>query len=258
MRVDRRRVDALDVIQRDGRIDEEAEHASAEHVPERHGDEEVDRPAVRVVFGGSGGAQVVDGFEADEGQGHDFQCGEDGAESDDRCGCACPIQMVEGADHAAAEVKGDAEVHGAKCEAGANHADPREQKRHEHGSKDLEEAFHPQVNDPPAPVLGIAQVASFAVKQAYHVEGGNGDGAIQKQVGDAASIFFVGKGGTNRTHDQHEPDDHADDEQHLPDASQFDVFVALVSEPEAFTTEGSFDGGVGATEGANDDHDDGG
>ena len=40
------RVEALHVVERDGRIDQEAEEARADEIPEGHGDEEVDRPFV--------------------------------------------------------------------------------------------------------------------------------------------------------------------------------------------------------------------
>ena len=42
----RGRVQALHVVEGDRRVDHEAEQAGAHHVPEGHGDEEVDRPAV--------------------------------------------------------------------------------------------------------------------------------------------------------------------------------------------------------------------
>ena len=45
--VHRRRVQALHVVERDRRVDEEAEQARADQIPERDGDEEVDRPLVR-------------------------------------------------------------------------------------------------------------------------------------------------------------------------------------------------------------------
>ena len=44
--VDRRRVEALHVVEGERRVDEEAEEARADQVPERHGDEEQDRPSV--------------------------------------------------------------------------------------------------------------------------------------------------------------------------------------------------------------------
>ena len=46
VRVYRRRVEALHVVERDGRVDEEAEEARAHEVPEGRGHEEVDGPLV--------------------------------------------------------------------------------------------------------------------------------------------------------------------------------------------------------------------
>ena len=54
--VDRRRVEALHVVERDRRVDQEAEQARADQVPEGHGDEEVDRPRYAATHGRGAGS----------------------------------------------------------------------------------------------------------------------------------------------------------------------------------------------------------
>lgn len=46
MGMHRRRVQALHVIKRDGRVDQKAEQAGTHEIPERNGDKEINRPLV--------------------------------------------------------------------------------------------------------------------------------------------------------------------------------------------------------------------
>ena len=80
MSVYSRRVQTLDVIQRNGRIDGETKDASAQEVPKAHGDEVIDGPLVGLDPGcGAREAIVVIGLIADEHQGDDLQRTEGGA-----------------------------------------------------------------------------------------------------------------------------------------------------------------------------------
>jgi hypothetical protein len=64
--VDGRGVEALHVVEGDGRVDEEAEEAGADEVPEGDGDEEVDGPLVGLDPGlGTGELAVLVGLPAD-------------------------------------------------------------------------------------------------------------------------------------------------------------------------------------------------
>ena len=83
-----RQVQSLHVVERDRRIDHEAEQAGAHEVPERHGDEEVDRPLVGadpwIVGSAAREADILPGFEADQHERHDFEGAEHGPQGQHR------------------------------------------------------------------------------------------------------------------------------------------------------------------------------
>ena len=91
----RREVEALHVVQRDGRVDEEAEEACADEVPEGDGHEEVNRPLVCAdpwtLSGPTRQANVLPRLEADKNQWHHFESAEDCAECQNGVGRSCEI-----------------------------------------------------------------------------------------------------------------------------------------------------------------------
>jgi hypothetical protein len=95
-------VQALHVVQRNRRVDREAEQAGADHVPEAHGDEAQDRPLVGSAPRARLGALVVAiGLDADQGQRHHFQRREHGADGDHRGRRAGEVEVVQRAEDAA-------------------------------------------------------------------------------------------------------------------------------------------------------------
>jgi hypothetical protein len=86
-------------------------------------------------------------------QGHDFQRTEYGSPGQGHGGRAGEVQMVAGADDAAGQENGGRQQGGCGGDAGANQPQPHEEKRDNGGGKNLEEAFDPEMNDPPAPIL---------------------------------------------------------------------------------------------------------
>ena len=113
VRVHRRRVQALDVVERDRRVDQEAEDAGPQHVPEGDGDEEQDRPAIgRDPGRRPGEAVVVVALEAEQHQRHHLQRRDDRAQRHHRRRRAGPVEVVQGADDAAGQEDDGREQHG--------------------------------------------------------------------------------------------------------------------------------------------------
>jgi methyl-accepting chemotaxis protein len=102
--VHRRRVEALHVVERDRRVDHEAEDARADEVPEGDADEEADRPAV-APHPGRGVLQApgLEGLDADQHQRHHLERAEARADRHDRDRRAAEVEVVEGARDAAEE-----------------------------------------------------------------------------------------------------------------------------------------------------------
>ena len=63
------------IVADDGGVDEEAEHAGAQEVPEADGHQEIESPAMALNdrFIAAGHLDEVPGVERDQGQGYDFK-----------------------------------------------------------------------------------------------------------------------------------------------------------------------------------------
>jgi hypothetical protein len=71
-------------------------------------------------------------------------------------------------------------------------------KKNEH----LEEAFHPQVNDPPAPVLNDRKVGMLSPVQSGAVEEANGPGGEHEDPQQVTLVAGILQCGTDGAHHQ--------------------------------------------------------
>src|SRR5690606_30914569 len=116
----------------------------------------------------------------------------------------------------------------------------------------------PEVDDPPAPVLHDGEVAARGEEEAGAVHEADGDGAGDEQPDDVGGLAHTAPGRPERADHQHEPEEQAAEEGDLKGAAEFDVFVALVPEPEAgVEAEALLDARPLTREAADDDHDQG-
>ena len=225
------RVQALQVVQRDRRVDEEAEDASTEHVPEGHGDEEHQRPAHRFHPDGLVlHRPVLEGVIAQQHQRHHFQGGEHRADGRDGGGGTREVQVVERARDTADHEQHGGEQAGRGGRVLADHAQVVEHEADRAGSEHFEEAFHPQVHHPPAPVLHDGDVRVLTVDQCRGIEDADGSSSHGEQD-QQALVARSAQGQVDAAHHQHQPEDQADEERQLPDAAKLDVLIALVAEP---------------------------
>ncbi len=234
--VHRSQVQSLHVVERDRRIDHEAEEAGAHEIPERNGDEEVDRPLVgadpRTVGRAAGEADVLPCFEADQDQRHDFEGAEHRSQGQYRGRCTGEVQVMECSDDASRKIDDRREQDAARSCRDREQLQSREQEGDDDGGEDLEEAFDPKVNDPPAPVLGGNQRAALAIHQSGSVEERNRDAGNKEQHQQRMVLVAPLQGRLQAAPHQPQPEGQADEEQDLPQAAKVDVLVALRSEPE--------------------------
>src|SRR5215813_13365923 len=105
MPVDWGRVQALHVIKRDWRIDEETEQASTPKIPKRDCNKKVNRPFVccnpNSLLAGPCQSDMFPCLETDEYQWHDFQCTENRSEAEHYVGGPSEIKVMECADDSA-------------------------------------------------------------------------------------------------------------------------------------------------------------
>ncbi|CAM5637632.1 hypothetical protein RLIN73S_04754 [Rhodanobacter lindaniclasticus] len=223
----------MHVVQRDRRVDQEAEQAGANEVPEAHRHEEHDRPAVArhprrgVLF-----PPGVPRLQPDQRQRHHFQRREAGAQRDHRGGGAAEVQVVQGAEHAAGHEHDGGEQHAGGGGAHAQQAQAHEQIADHRGGEHLEEAFHPQVHHPPAPVLDHRDMGVLAPHQAGAVEQADRHGGQEQQADDRGAFLLAVHRRPQRAADQEQPQHQADEQEDLPEAAQVDVLPTLVAEPE--------------------------
>ena len=166
------------VVGDDRQVDEEAEDAGAEEVPEADGDQEHDRPAVRerrLRARLLGGAELQERprLDGQEGQREHLGGREERAERHVLGRLAGEVQVVHRPDDAAHRVQDDVEEHDGERDPLAHHAEQHEHVGDHHGGEELEEVLHPQVHDPEAPELGGREVVAGARDQPDGVEGGD-------------------------------------------------------------------------------------
>ena len=183
--MDGSKVESLNVVKGDGRIDEEAEQSGSDQIPERNGDEEIDGPLVvrnpLRFLRRLRKANVLPCFIADQRQRHNFKCTEDGAETNHRRSCTCEVKMMEGADDSAGKEDGRREERGLGSGSDLNQLESREQEPDHNSREYFEEAFNPEVNHPPAPVFRRYKMAALTVHQARRIEERNGNAGDKKQ-----------------------------------------------------------------------------
>eukprot|EP01022_Parablepharisma_sp_SALTPOND_P004174 TRINITY_DN1187_c0_g2_i1.p1 TRINITY_DN1187_c0_g2~~TRINITY_DN1187_c0_g2_i1.p1 ORF type:complete len:839 (+),score=292.08 TRINITY_DN1187_c0_g2_i1:14101-16617(+) len=242
MAVCRCHVQTLHVVQRGRRIDGKAQHARTHRVPETDGDEAQDRPPVGLHPRRSLGAAIgLQGLQADHGQGHHFEGGEHRPYGDHRGRRAGEVQVMQGAQDAAEEEDDGLGHDGAVGRGRAHQPQTGEDQRHDGGRKHFEETFHPQVDQPPAPVLDHRVMGMLAPHQRAGIEAADAGGRQEHHGDQATALRGCPEGGPERASQQEQPEQQADEEQDLPDTSHAGVFQALVADPEAEVGAGVFE-----------------
>mmetsp|Transcript_105479 Transcript_105479/g.280890 ORF Transcript_105479/g.280890 Transcript_105479/m.280890 type:complete len:224 (-) Transcript_105479:497-1168(-) len=176
MAVGKCEVAALHVVERDGRVDDEAQKAGSYKVPEGNVDEAVDnghvpfQPRMLGLLGGFVHRGVLAGLEAHERQWAHLERGEAGADGDDGRWRAREVEVVEHAGDTSKEEDACCEESHTGSTLGLEHLEPHKDVGGHHGDEDLEEALHPHVHDPEAPVVHHGEVAARVIHEASAVE----------------------------------------------------------------------------------------
>ena len=92
-------------------------------------------------------------------------------------------------------------------------AEPHHQEADHHHGEDFEHAFYPEVDQPPAPVVGHGDVAVFADEQREAVEHRDRRGGVEQQVSEAAAVGFRFQRAAQAAGHDEQPDPHARDQQ---------------------------------------------
>ena len=106
-----------------------------------------------------------------------------------------------------------------------------EQRRDDRGGEHLEDAFDPQVDDPPAPIFHDRDVRVLAVEQARAEQQADRNGSDDDEENERPPAFLLQRR-PQAAQDQRRPQQQADEQIDLPEAAEVEIFVALVAEPE--------------------------
>ena len=135
--------------------------------------------------------------------------GEDAAERHPRLRRADPVVVMARADDAAAQQNDELEVHRAQRGVRRHQAEPHHQESDHHHGEHFEHAFHPEVDQPPAPVIGHRDVAVLADEQREAVEHRDRRRRVEQQVRQAAAIRLRLQRRAQAAKDDEQPDPHA-------------------------------------------------
>ena len=177
------------------------------------------------------GAPVVVRLEGDQRQRHHFERREHRAQRQHRFRRAGEIEVMEGAQHAAAQ-----EDHGREHDIDRRRRGPQQPHMHEHprhpgGGEHLEDAFHPQMHHPPAPVFGDGEMAVAPVEEAGAEQQADAGRRQQQQQQQVPVGARPADGRQQAAHHQGQPDQQAGEDQHLPETAHVEELVALMAEP---------------------------
>src|SRR4051812_26508541 len=167
MSMRRRRVDALHVVERERRIDEEAEQSCSDQIPYQNTGEECEWPLVDgLPFLLMLDLGAVVGFEPDDHQWNDLERGEYRAQRNYRDRRPAEIEVMERAEHPATEEDNGRQQDRSGRNRNADQPHLDEQRGDDGGGEDLENAFDPQMDNPPAPIFHDRDVGVLPVEQA--------------------------------------------------------------------------------------------
>ena len=139
---------------------------------------------------------------------------------------------MQGAEHAAGQEHDRGEQHRGGRTGRAQQAEAREQERNCRRGEHFEEAFHPQVHHPPAPVLDHGEVRVFAPHEARAIKQPDAHGGGEQQCDDGFGFSARLHGGPQRATHQRQPDPQSREQEDLPETAEVHIFPALVTEPE--------------------------
>ena len=130
-------------------------------------------------------ADEVPGVEREQRERDHLQRGEARREAHVERPLAGEVPVVPGPDDPAGQVEDGVEVDDAGGGAGRDQPEDHEHHRDEHGGEQLEEALHPQVDDPEAPVVDHGEVGAGAVEERGQVEERDRRRRVEEQRGRA-------------------------------------------------------------------------
>ena len=205
---------------------------ASEEVPEPDCHQEHDRPArewrARTRLPPRPELQETPRLHRQESQGDDLRRREERAHCHVLGGRTREIQVVHGPDHTPAEYSRMSRK--MTVRATSYHTEKDEDVGDHDGGEELQKILHPQVHDPEAPEVRGREVGLGPGEQPDGVEGRDGQGGEEEQPGHVCRVLPPQPSAQAPEQHSH-PEEEADGEQDLPEASQVKVLEALVAEP---------------------------
>ena len=138
------------IVADDRQVDEEAEDAGADEVPEAHGHQEVERPFMRYCYlftadvaVSTCGAHEIPCVQGQQCQRHHFQYRDHSRQCHVDAALASKIPVMAGADQATGEIQDGIEVNHSKRDVALGKTQLIKQQRHHRGCEEFKETFDP-------------------------------------------------------------------------------------------------------------------
>src|SRR5215813_11417057 len=135
--------------------------------------------------------------------------------------------MVIGPYDAPCQVQGGGEQGSLGREARRHKPEPGKEEGDDCGGEDLEEAFHPKMNHPPAPVFDHADVRMPAIHEASAIEECDGSRRYGKHHNEMAPFTSLRQGGADDAEHEDEPNKESQKQTGLPDSPEVKVLPTL-------------------------------
>jgi len=183
-------------------------------------------------FRATGDLQVFHRLVADQHQGHHFERTERCAPREGRGGRAREIEMVIGPDDASRQVEGRSKQRSLSRERRGHEPKPGEEEGDDCGGEHFEEAFHPEVDHPPAPVFDHADMRMPAVHEARAIKQRDGSRRDGEHHDEMAPFTFFRQGGPDDAEHEDEPNKESKEQTALPDSPEVKVLPTLMAPVE--------------------------
>src|SRR5579875_2220035 len=225
-----------DLIVRDNRqVNEKAEDARSEKVPEAHRRQKHHRPIMRKRSAGScslarAQLQKAPGLQGKESERNDLRSRKEGAERHMHRRLTVEINVVHRADDAARGIKHDIEINQGQRHPLAHYSQMHKDRGHHHGSKKFQKVFHPKMYHPEAPVIRGSEVRAGPGQEADCIKGRDGKRGEKEKPGHVAPVFNAEPCPESAKQDRH-PEAKTQAEQYLPESAQIEILKALIAEP---------------------------
>src|SRR5438309_8336699 len=147
--------------------------------------------------------------------------------------------MMHRADHAAQGIEDNIEINDAQRRRFPNYAQQHKHVGDHDGREELQKIFHPEVHHPEAPKIIDDKTGARAGEETHRIESWNRQRGVKKHPRHIAEVLLSQHAAQAPEQDDN-PEEKSDHEKKLPQATEIEIFPALVAQPEPEASKPAF------------------